>query len=240
MSTTSTSGRRPGRPRRDGRSGTGDATEEILAAAGRLFGANGVEGTTMARLAAEVGLGQSSLYYYFRSREDVVAALVARANIVPLELIRAITGTDATAAAKLHCFVCGDVEALCALPFDINEIHRIAARDRHRFGDYWRERSKLERRVSSLLSEGLKTGELRPVDARLTALHVLAADEGTQNWYRLQASARAPRVALALADLVVAGLLAPGRSLEDVRTASGTISMHLRKRHASFSGRKPR
>ena len=26
-------------------------------------------------------------------------------------------------------FVKGDVEALCALPFDINEVHRIAARD---------------------------------------------------------------------------------------------------------------
>lgn len=192
----------------------------------------------MARLAAEVGLGQSSLYYYFRSREDVVAALVARANIVPLELIEAITGSEGTAAAKLHCFVCGDVESLCALPFDINEIHRIAARDRHRFEDYWRERSKLERRLSTLLTTGITSGELRTVDVRLTTLHVLAADEGTQNWYRLQASARAPKVALALADLTVAGLLTPGGSLGDVREASVSISMRLRKRHASFSDGK--
>ena len=238
MATVPTSGRRPGRPRRDGRTGTGDATEEILAAAGRLFGVDGVEGTTMARLAAEVGLGQSSLYYYFRSREDVVAALVARANIVPLELIEAIAGTDGTAAAKLHCFVCGDVEALCALPFDINEIHRIAARDRRRFEDYWRERSALERRLSALLREGVATGELRAVDVRLTTLHVLAGDEGTQNWYRLQASARAAKVALALADITVAGLLAPGVGLGEVRAASATISKDLRERHASSSGRR--
>lgn len=200
---------------------------------------HGVDGTTMARLAAEVGLGQSSLYYYFGSREDVVAALVARANLVPLALVDAITGVPGSAASKLHRFVCGDVEALCALPFDINEIHRIAARDRHRFESYWRERSKLERRVSSLLSDGIAQGELRPVDTRLTTLHVLASDEGTQNWFRLQASARAARVAEALADITVAGLLAPGHSLDGARAGSEQISMDLRKRHTSISTTKP-
>ena len=41
----------------------------------------------MSRIAAEVGPQQSSLYYYFRSKDEVVAALVARANVVPLELV---------------------------------------------------------------------------------------------------------------------------------------------------------
>lgn len=237
--------RRAGRPRRDGRAVVGEPTEEILAAAGRLFGSHGVEATTMARLAAEVGLGQSSLYYYFRSRDDVVAALVAEANVVPLALIDGIAAASGTPAAKLHRFVCGDVEALCALPFDINEIHRIAARDRHRFDGYWRERAKLERRLRALLVEGMATGELREVDARLTTLHVLASDEGTQNWFRLRSSARArararvTTVAEALADLLVGGLLADGADLDGVRHASVEISMQLRKGHASFASRKP-
>lgn len=195
----------------------GDTTEEILVAAGRLFGALGVEGTTMARLAAEVGLGQSSLYYYFRSRDDVVAALVAGANVVPLALVRDIATGPGSVPAKLHRFVRGDVEALCALPFDINEIHRIAARDRSRFEGYWRERATLERRLASLLREGVRAGELRVLDPRLVALHVLAGDEGTQNWYRLRPGASAARVADTLADLAVAGVLPPGRSLADVR-----------------------
>ena len=209
--------RRIGRPRRDGRPAGGDTTGEILAAAGRLFGALGVEGTTMARLAAEVGLGQSSLYYYFRSRDEVVAALVAGANVVPLELIGDITAGPGSVPAKLHRFVRGDVEALCALPFDINEIHRIAARDRSRFEGYWRERATLERRLASLLREGVRGGELRALDPRLVTLHLLAGDEGTQNWFRLRPSTSAAKVAESLADLVVAGVLPPGGSLADVR-----------------------
>lgn len=217
----------------------GEPTAEILAAAGRLFGALGVEGTTMARLAAEVGLGQSSLYYYFTSREDVVAALVAQANVVPLALVVAVTGAEGSPAAKLHRYVCGDVEALCALPFDINEIHRIAARDRERFADYWKERAQLERRLKALVAEGVAMGELRPVDPRLTTQHVLACDEGTQNWFRLQSGAKPPTVAAALADLVVGGLLAPGHDLDGVRRSSATISNHLRNGHLSFSKTKP-
>ena len=53
----------------------------------RLFGELGIGGTSMARIATEAGLRQSSLYYYFHSKEEMLAALVARANVVPLELI---------------------------------------------------------------------------------------------------------------------------------------------------------
>lgn len=218
MSTPTEPRRRTGRPRRRGQP-VGDPTAEILAAAGRLFGELGIEATTMSRLAAEVGLGQSSLYYYFRSREEVVAALVAEANVVPLALMDGISQSGASTAAKLHRFVQGDVEALCALPFDINEIHRIAGREQERFARYWEERAKLERRLASLLKDGMAAGQLRPVDARLTTLTILANDEGTQNWYRLKPR-RAREAAIAVADLTVAGLLAPGHSLDDVRDES--------------------
>src|SRR5215213_6257637 len=91
--------RRAGRPRADRRPVVGDPTEEILAAASRLFEWLGVESTTMSRLAAEVGLKQSSLYYYFPNRDAVVAALVAQANIVPLELVEGIIADGGSAAS---------------------------------------------------------------------------------------------------------------------------------------------
>src|SRR4051812_5182444 len=81
---------RAGRPRRDGRAVVGDPTDEILRVAAALFGELGVAATTMSRIAAEAGLGQSSLYYYFRNRDEVVAALVARANVVSLDLVTAV------------------------------------------------------------------------------------------------------------------------------------------------------
>jgi AcrR family transcriptional regulator len=174
-----------------------------------LFGELGLEGTTMSRLAAEVGLGQSSLYYYFCNRDEVVAALVARANVVSLDLVAAVAASNASAPDKLYEFVRGDVEALCALPFDINEVHRIAARDRERFATYWRERDRLAGRLRAIIRAGVAAAELRPVEPGLMALTIMANDEGVQNWYRGGTSRHPAHIACELAELTVRGLLAP-------------------------------
>ncbi|MCU1500675.1 MAG: hypothetical protein JWM12_29 [Ilumatobacteraceae bacterium] len=177
----------------------------------------------MSRLAAEVGLKQSSLYYYFPNRDAVVAALVAQANVVPLALVDGIIADGGSAASNVYRFVRGDVEALCALPFDINEIHRVATRDRQRFAAYWKERRRLERRLGSMVDRGIVAGEFRDVDPRLIALTIMSNDEGVQNWFRLGTSRRPRAIGEALAALVVGGLLAPGRSVDDVVREVSTL-----------------
>jgi AcrR family transcriptional regulator len=181
-----------------------------------LFSERGVGGTTMSRIAAASGLGPSSLYYYFRSRDEIVAALVARANVVPLDLIDRITDDDDSIPSKLLRFVAGDVEALCALPFDINEVHRIAARDRKRFAAYWKERTRLERKLAALIRDGIEVGDLRAVDAPLVALTIMSNDEGVQNWFRLGTRRRPRDIARSVAELTVAGLLSGRRTLKQV------------------------
>lgn len=208
--------RRTGRPRHDGRQVQGDPTEQILVEAGRLFAELGVHGTTMARIAEAVGLKQSSIYYYFRSREEVVAALVARANVVPLELAQRSADGPGSPAARLFRFVQGDVEALCRLPVDIGEVHRIAQRDRERFADYWKERRRLERLLAELIGQGVAAGDLRPVDPKLAALLVLGNDEGVQNWFRTGPRRKAAEVSRTAAEVTVGGLLADDRSIVDV------------------------
>jgi TetR/AcrR family transcriptional regulator len=220
--------RRAGRPRRDGRSAVGDPTDDVLRAASRLFGELGVGGTTMARIAAGAGLGPSSLYYYFRSRDEIVAALVGRANVVPLDLIERVTKTEGSIASKLFRFVQGDVEALCALPFDINEVHRIAARDKVRFDGYWKERARLERKLAALLRSGIAAGELRAVDAGLAAVTIMGNDEGVQNWFRLGTRRRSEQIARSVAELTVAGLLADAVSLAHV---VAEVDLQIGSRH---------
>jgi TetR/AcrR family transcriptional regulator len=208
--------RRAGRPRRDGRVVHGDPTDEVLRAASLLFGEHGVGGTTMSRIAVASGLRQSSLYYYFRSRDEIVAALVARANVVPLDVVNRIAHDGDSVPSKLFRFVACDVEALCALPFDINEVHRIAARDRDRFAQYWKERAPLERKLAAFIRQGIDAGDLRRVDAPLMAVTIMSNDEGVQNWFRLGTRRRAPDIARSVAELTVSGLLSERVRLPDV------------------------
>ncbi|MET1132553.1 MAG: helix-turn-helix domain-containing protein, partial [Aeromicrobium sp.] len=74
--TPSVPSRSVGRPRRTGVAGA-DPRREILLAASRLFTEHGYAATTMTQVAREVGLGQSSMYYWFRSKDDLLKALVS-------------------------------------------------------------------------------------------------------------------------------------------------------------------
>lgn len=177
--------RRRGRPRtRSTGAGDDDPRETIVEAASALFAEHGVEGVTMAQIAERSGLQQSSIYYWFRSKSDILASILERVNRVPLSIVERERTAPGPLAERLHRLVREDVLTLCGFPFDINEIHRLARRSPADFAAYWEERRRLDDEVEALIAEGVATGELRSVDPRLAARTLLAADEATQNWFR--------------------------------------------------------
>jgi AcrR family transcriptional regulator len=198
------SARRPGRPRtRPKPEGDGsDARGDIVAAAAALFAERGVQGVTMAEIAERAGLQQPSLYYYFRSKIDVLRNILDDVNRIPLSIVeRARAAGDTPVAVRLFWLVQRDVLALCRFPFDINEVHRLSASNPDEFERYWVERQHLNDEVEALIAEGVAAGELRDVDPRLAALTLLANDEATQNWFRPVAGRRlAGRTDAALGD----------------------------------------
>jgi AcrR family transcriptional regulator len=175
-------------------------------------------GTTMAQIAKAAGLQQSSLYYYFRSKEEILATIVAKANLVPLALARQVRDEPLEPAVRLWRFVAGDVVALCTLPFDINEVHRYASRDRQRFAAYWHERRTLQASLAAIVREGIAEGTLRDLNPRLVGLTLMSNDEAVQNWFRHDTRPiRDPdRIGAAIADLAVGGLLVQPADIERI------------------------
>lgn len=214
----------PGRPRKATQAREGDPRQEIVAAASRLFARRGIAATTMAEIAQAAGLGASSLYYWFRSKGQILEVLITEVNRAPLEFAEDLAGQGGPAAARLYRLIRFDAQTLCAFPFDINEVHRLAADDEQAFARYWADRQRLIAAVESLVADGVARGELRPVDPRLTALTLLANDEAVQNWFRPRgggaAAYSADEAATFLADLALRGLLADEATLDDVRAAA--------------------
>src|SRR5687767_10889721 len=56
----------------------GVKVDELLDAAETLFGSHGYAGTTMAAIARQAGVTSNALYWYFPSKDDVFAAVLAR------------------------------------------------------------------------------------------------------------------------------------------------------------------
>lgn len=53
---------------------------EILDAAGELFGQRGFDGTSTADILEKVGIARGTLYYHFKSKEDIMDALIKRSS----------------------------------------------------------------------------------------------------------------------------------------------------------------
>lgn len=138
----------------------------------------------MSDIAERAGLQQPSLYYYFRSKLDVLAHILDDVNRIPLSLVERARTAGGPVAVRLFWLIYQDVLAICRFPFDINEIHRLSGSHRGEFERYWVERQRLNDEVEALVAAGVEAGELRDVDPRLAALTLLANDEATQNWFR--------------------------------------------------------
>lgn len=53
---------------------------EILDAAEELFGQKGFDGTSTGDILGKVGIARGTLYYHFKSKEDIMDALIERTN----------------------------------------------------------------------------------------------------------------------------------------------------------------
>jgi AcrR family transcriptional regulator len=53
---------------------------EILDAAEQLFGQKGFDGTSTGDILGKVGIARGTLYYHFKSKEDIMDALIERTN----------------------------------------------------------------------------------------------------------------------------------------------------------------
>ncbi|WP_031035419.1 TetR/AcrR family transcriptional regulator [Streptomyces sp. NRRL F-5650] len=127
-STTATASRRPGRGGR----------ERILAAAARLFAAQGIGATGMEQVAEEAPVSKRTLYAHFRTKNDLVIAhlrglaqsgatlesVLTRQDVPPRERIRRLFDQPATDAAPVRG--CPFIDAAAEFPDPQSAVHSYA------------------------------------------------------------------------------------------------------------------
>jgi AcrR family transcriptional regulator len=204
-----------GRPRSTGGAPVGSPRDQIVAAAGQLFGERGYARVTMSDIARAAGLQQSSLYYWFRKKELVLQATFA-VNRIPLEFINRIGARSGSPALKLYRLVRFDTLQLCNFPCDVNELERLAEGQPELFAGFWEDRQRLHDWVVTLVTAGTDEGQFVASDPELVAISVLSFDEGLQKRFRHQGEHRPggsspfrhePRSAGELADFAAATML---------------------------------
>jgi TetR/AcrR family transcriptional regulator len=199
--------------------GDSSRRDYILVVAAELFRKQGYLNTTMTEIARECGLGQSSLYYWFRQKEDILLGLLA-VNRVSLDFAEQVVREEGSPAVRLLRLLRLDIRELCSSPIDICEVEVLAERQPAVFAGFWADAAALHKHVGTLISDGIACGEFVDCEAEFAALSICAAEEGVQSRWR-NSAAHAPggaspfrhqgysreKVADELAAMLVRGLL---------------------------------
>lgn len=179
---------------------------EILAAASGLFRARGLHATGMRDIAAALGMTAGNLYYYFPSKQDLLAYCQEATLDELLRRAAAIEKEGEPADAQLRALIAAHVEVLNeATPGSLAhlEIDEVPAARR---APLLARRKRYERIFRTRIEAGIATGLFRPVDSSLAALALLGALNWTVKWFEEGGRKSAAEVGREFATLLVDGL----------------------------------
>lgn len=79
--------------------------DQILEAADRLFYERGFESTSFADIADAVGISRGNFYYHFKSKNDILAAVLAQRVDSTQAMLDRWTSEAGTAEGRIRCFI---------------------------------------------------------------------------------------------------------------------------------------
>jgi len=177
--------RGPGRPRHETPSAEFlERRESIIDTALEVFKQRGYDSGSLDDVAAVLGLRKASLYYYVRSKAELLYFVFDRAINRALERLETLTSADESPRQRLEALirhqvmVVSDDPSLFTVFFDQRP---------HHDGEYEAEIQKKERRYLRLYAQGVtddaEAGVLTNIDPRYAAQLVLGMTNWTYKWF---------------------------------------------------------
>jgi len=172
-------------PERNKRKRLANRREIIIKAAGRLFREKGYEGTSVRDLADAVGLQSGSLFFHFRSKEEILLSLLEGGLRRAVAILDRHLSAAVSPREKVSAILHGHLQAILD---EERDAFYVVLRDWRTLSPHSRRkvialRDEYENRIALSLSELAPSG-LIPGNIRLFRLFLLGALNWTVQWYR--------------------------------------------------------
>jgi AcrR family transcriptional regulator len=160
------------------------AAERILRAAMILFRERGYHGSSMRTLARALRMEAASLYYHFRSKQEILFAILDRTLDDLLAGVgRAVASADGPearlrAAVRFHVLFHTDSQHQAFLSH--SELRSLTQANLRMV---LTRRDEYERVFRGLLASGARAGVFQVADVRLTAMAILTMCTGVATWF---------------------------------------------------------
>jgi AcrR family transcriptional regulator len=159
---------------------------QILDAATTVFVRQGFQHARMDDIVEESGLSKGTLYWYFKSKEDIINAILRRLFTGELANLESLLEAEGTVSERL-VLLTGDrvngMKRMSSLVPIIFEFYAVAVHQlwvQQFIGEYFQQFRKL---LEDLIQQGIDRGEFRPVNATEAAISLASMYEGlTIHW----------------------------------------------------------
>ena len=175
--------RRKAPPRRRARTTDRETEQRILEAARRVFTRRGTSGARMQEIAAEAGVNQALLHYYFRSKERLSIAVFQQLAATLFPALIQTLGSEMTIDQKVEAVVALYIENMSRNPFlpgyIISELHHHPDRIPHMLAtatgiDPSRMLAQVFTRLGQQIDAEVKAGRMRPIAPQQFAANLIS------------------------------------------------------------------
>ena len=215
--------------------GAGDANslrkdlvlEHLLDAAAELFLQRGYANTRMQDIAEAAQLSRSSLYYYFENKEQVLLALTEGDVRVATDRLEALLHDASISwADKLRGWIEGNIREKLAGRARFRLVDRIQSDLPAEHREIFRkQRRNILDLVTTVVEGGVRAGEFRVIDPKITAFAVIGMSNWTAWWYSPNGRSSPDEIARCMTDLAMRGVLkaTSEQTRPDIESALGQL-----------------
>ena len=159
--------------------------EELLRVSARLFREKGFDGTTIRDISAAAGMHSGSPFYHFRTKQDILVAVMEQGLAEGLHSLQAAMAGGASAEQRFLRMIRAQIGTILEdgndfIPVLLYDFRSLTAENRRRI-------VALKDRYDALwqqVIDDLKRAGHMPGDAQLVRLLILGAVNWTGTWYR--------------------------------------------------------
>src|SRR5947209_16063232 len=195
-------------PRAMGRSKKEALRRTVLEAAAKLFAQRGFGGTNLQDIADSLGISRPALYYYFKSKEEILASLVEEVSVfLGHQATELASKADFNPSETLRQMVFNHAKWLLEHGIEF----RVVDRSEHDLPAATRRTHDKAKRAlldnfTRTIERGIELGHFRPVDATVTAFSLIGMCNWTAWWFVPEGRVPLDEIAKSMADFAVAGL----------------------------------
>ena len=160
--------------------------KKLLSVAAQLFKKNGYQATSMQAIADALNIKKGSLYYYIRSKEDLLYKLAKTSLEQLLNEARQISEKDATPEEKIDQFIKRHLKLIA----ENIDLFTVSLRETNEINmkSYWPEivdlRDRYENILRGILKQGQEEKTFKDYEEKIIGFSLLGMSNWLIRWYQ--------------------------------------------------------